>query len=68
MEKKPAETKKKEVKQIKIERSKKLISFKEFFAGRNLREERKAAFKISLDGKLYHSEEEWKKLLDKFEG
>lgn len=67
MEKKPAETKKKEIKQVKIEKSKKLISFKEFFTGRNLREERKAAFKISLNGKLYHSEEEWRDLLDKFE-
>ena len=56
---------KKEVQQPK--KSQQLIGFKEFFLGTDYRSVRKAAFKMWLDGKMYHSNEEWQRLLKKFE-
>ena len=44
------------------------LSFDEFFTGKDYRRERKAAFKMSLGGKLYHFEKEWQKKLKEFEG
>lgn len=53
--------KKKQVKEpVKSER---LISFKEYFIGKNVRSETKAAIKIRLKGDLYKSKEEWDKIL-----
>lgn len=59
------ETIKKEVK--KPEKSKRLISFDEFFRTYPLRAEHKARLKMELDGDLYKSREEWLKLAKKFD-
>lgn len=45
------------------EKSKRLISFKEYFLGKNVRSETKAAIKIRLGNDLYKSKEEWDKIL-----
>lgn len=67
MEKKKTEVKKKEVKFPEIKRSKRLISFREFLLGKPMREERKAAFEMFLNGEKCHSQEEWDKLYEEFE-
>lgn len=59
------ETIKKEVK--KPEKSKRLISFDEFFRTYPLRAEHRARLKMELDGDLYKSREEWLKLVKKFD-
>lgn len=59
------ETIKKEVK--KPEKSKRLISFDEFFRTYPLRAEHKARLKMELDGDLYKSREEWLKIAKKFD-
>lgn len=59
------ETIKKEVK--KPEKSKRLISFDEFFRTYPLRAEHKARLMMELDGDLYKSREEWLKLAEKFD-
>ncbi len=50
----------------KIEKSKRLISFREFMLGKDLRRELKASFNIWLDGKDYATNEDWEKLLKEF--
>lgn len=72
MQKKEIDAKKeivttKEKPKVAIKKTQKLISFKEFFIGKNYRDERKAAFKVFLNGKLNHTNEEWEKLLEEFE-
>ena len=59
--------KKNETPKIKVKKTERLISFNEFFAGREMREGRKAAFKMILDGDLNHTLKEWEKLLEDFE-
>lgn len=44
-------------------KSERLISFKEYFLGKNVRSETKAAIKIRLENDLYKSKEEWDKIL-----
>lgn len=44
-------------------KSERLISFKEYFLGKNVRSETKAAIKIRLGNDLYKSKEEWDKIL-----
>lgn len=44
-------------------KSQRLISFKEYFLGKDVREETKARIKIQLKGSLYRSQEEWDKIL-----
>ncbi|WP_311486614.1 hypothetical protein [uncultured Anaerococcus sp.] len=44
-------------------KSERLISFKEYFIGKNVRSETKAAIKIRLGNDLYKSKEEWDKIL-----
>lgn len=45
------------------EKSERLISFKEYFIGKNVRSETKAAIKIRLGNDLYKSKEEWDLIL-----
>lgn len=45
------------------EKSQRLISFKEYFLGKDVRSETLAAIKIKLNGSLYKSEKEWDKIL-----
>lgn len=45
------------------EKSERLISFTEYFLGKNVRSETKAAIKIRLKGDLYKSKEEWDLIL-----
>lgn len=45
------------------EKSKRLISFKEYFLGKNVRSETKAAIKIRLGNELYKTQKEWDKIL-----
>lgn len=45
-------------------KSKRLISFKEYFISKgNVRSETKAAIKVKLNGDLYKSQEEWDAIL-----
>lgn len=53
---------KKEAKQ-EPEKSERLVSFREYFLGKNVRDEVKAAIKVRLNGKLYMTNEEWDKVL-----
>lgn len=62
-EKKIAPKAKQEVKK-EPQKSKRLISFKEYFIGKgNVRAETKAAIRVKLNGELYKSQEEWDKIL-----
>ncbi|MBU5669514.1 hypothetical protein KQI68_06635 [Peptoniphilus sp. MSJ-1] len=58
------ETKKEEPK---VEKSKKLISFNEFFTTYPLRAEYKARLKMELDQDIYKPREEWLKIVRQFE-
>ena len=45
-------------------KSRRLISFKEYFIGKgSVRAETKAAIKVKLNGDLYKTQEEWDKIL-----
>ncbi|MCW6701378.1 hypothetical protein NH288_04680 [Anaerococcus sp. NML200537] len=44
-------------------KSERLVSFREYFLGKNVRDEIKAAIKVRLKGKLYMTNEEWDKVL-----
>lgn len=47
-------------------KSRKKTSLDEFAIVNNLRPEVKAGFKVWLDGKLYHFDDEWKKLFSEY--
>lgn len=63
MTEKQTATKPKKNVTIEPEKSERLMSFKEYFLGKNVRSETKAAIKIRLGNDLYKSEEEWDKIL-----
>lgn len=51
----------------KVEKSKKLISFNEFFTTYPLRAEYKARLRMELDHELYKPREEWLEIVKQFE-
>lgn len=69
MEKEVKRTTEKEVekKEHKPEKSKRLVHFDEFFIGKDIRPEAKAAIKMKLDGEIYKTESEWKELVKDYQ-
>lgn len=50
----------------KPEKSKRLVHIDEFFIGKDIRPETRAAIKMRLDKDVFKSEDEWKELLKEY--
>ena len=61
-----SEIKKKITENKKFEKSKRLVSFDEYFMIKPVRRERLAALKIKLNGERFKSIEEWDRLYDEY--
>ncbi|NLY08543.1 MAG: hypothetical protein GXZ11_01375 [Tissierellia bacterium] len=62
----PEEPKKRTVKKAeppKPEKSKRRITMKEYMMGKRIRREVQAAIRVKLGGDLFHSKEEWDKIV-----
>lgn len=53
--------------EIKTEKSKRLVSYNEFFSSYPLRAEHKARIKMEQEGDLFKTREEWLKIVAKYE-
>lgn len=62
-EKKTTTSKAKKEVDVEPKKSERLVSFKEYFIGKAVRDETKAAIKARLNGKLYMTEKEWDEVL-----
>lgn len=49
-----------------IKKSQRLVSFDEYFIGKNVRSEIKAAIKINLKGDFYKEQKDWDEILKEY--
>lgn len=61
-------TKEKTIPDKEVRKSRRKVSFKEFFIGRDIRRETLAAIRMKTDGEEFKFEEEWKEILEKYRG
>lgn len=50
------------------QKSKRLLSFREYMLGQNIRREEQAAIRIKLSENEFHSREEWDKIVKDYKG